>query len=275
MANGSNKISSRKLGSGFLQPESAATKETPPDYPYNNATKTRSGHSFELDDTKGRERIRLQHRTGTFIEMDPEGNETHKIYGNGYEIVVKDKNVTINGHCSITINSDCVVNINGNKTERIGGDYNLLVEGRLTMTGKKKTTLQSEDDMQITAGSKLIPGDGALRIYSNEDVYITSSVMVGGTLNADMLYAKRTVDAGWGMTAGFLGFVTLRGGVAAGLPLATPGCVNASVKVNAPLGSFGIMTSVLMTDIINTKIYSAHYHEAPKGLTGTPFFAMI
>ena len=54
---------------GWTEPESAANTDYQPVYPYNNVTQTRSGHMFELDDTKGRERVRLQHRANTFIEM--------------------------------------------------------------------------------------------------------------------------------------------------------------------------------------------------------------
>jgi len=253
-------LSLSKLGSGFLQPESKATKEKPPKYPYNNTTLTESGHSLEFDDTPKRERVRLQHRSGTFIEMDPDGNETHKVYGNGYEIVIKDKKVVIKGSCSVTIEGDADVNIMGDKTERVSGDYNLVVGGKLSLLGKKDASFLSEGDVQIAAGGTFAPGDGAVRISSNEDVYITSSVMVAGTLNADMLYSKTTVDALFGMTAGFLGFVTLSGGVAVGLPIAIPGDVRAISTVNAPIGAFGVMTAILMTDTVNTKIYSTHFH---------------
>jgi hypothetical protein len=50
-----------------------------------------------MDDTPTRERIRLQHRIGTFMEMYPNGDEVHKVYGTGYEIHLKGKNVLIKG----------------------------------------------------------------------------------------------------------------------------------------------------------------------------------
>ena len=78
----------------WTEPESAANTDYQPVYPYNSVTQSESGHSLELDDTPGRERVRLQHGTGnTFIEMQATGDEIHKIFGNGYEIVLKNKNV--------------------------------------------------------------------------------------------------------------------------------------------------------------------------------------
>ena len=59
----------------WTEPESAANTDYQPVYPYNNITQTEAGHTFELDDTPTRERVRLQHRSGTFIEMHPNGDE--------------------------------------------------------------------------------------------------------------------------------------------------------------------------------------------------------
>ena len=63
---------------GWTEPESAANTDYPPDYPYNQVMQSASGHLFEMDDSRGRERVRLTHRTGTFIEMHPNGDEVHK-----------------------------------------------------------------------------------------------------------------------------------------------------------------------------------------------------
>jgi hypothetical protein len=89
------------------------------------------------------------------------------------------------------------------------------------------------------------------------------------------------VDAATGVSAGPLGFVSLTGGLAIGFPAALPaniictGLINAGLSVNAPAGNFGIMTAGLMTDFVNTKIYSRHFHIAPRGRTGPPIVSMI
>ena len=44
-----------------------------PVYPKNQVIKTRSGHLIEYDDTTGKERVSLMHKTGAFIEIDPSG----------------------------------------------------------------------------------------------------------------------------------------------------------------------------------------------------------
>ena len=67
-------------------------------YPYNNAVETESGHSFEMDDTPESERISLVHRTGTNMEMRPDGSNQQKIIGNSTRIIEKDELVHIKGN---------------------------------------------------------------------------------------------------------------------------------------------------------------------------------
>ena len=119
----------------FTEPKSAANADNQPIYPYNNIQQTESGHTFELDDTPARERIRLQHRVGTFIEMHPNGDEVHKVYGDGYEITIKNKNVLIKGTCNITIEGDSNLHVLGDVMEKVDGSYTLDVTGPVVING--------------------------------------------------------------------------------------------------------------------------------------------
>ena len=106
-------------------------------------------------------------------------------------------------------------------------------------------------------------------------------------IKASKIFSETRVDAGTGMRAGPLGFVTMLGGVAVGIPAAVPQqiicstniiagiSINAGASMNAPLGSFGVMESILMTDVINTAIYDTHIHIAPYGPTSPAIGPMI
>lgn len=50
-------------------------------YPNNMVLKTKSGHIIEIDDTVDKTRIKVFHRSGTFIDIDNEGNVREKIVG--------------------------------------------------------------------------------------------------------------------------------------------------------------------------------------------------
>lgn len=264
---------------GWTEPESPASEENPPLYPYNSVTQTESGHSFEMDDTPSRERIRLQHRVGTFIEMHPNGDEVHKVYGDGYEITIKNKNVLIEGTCSVTINGDSIVNVKGNKTELIEGDYNLLVKGEFIQGVGKQATIVSDGDMTI--GAKAEAG-GRMKIATGDHLQLNGDLHVAGEITADKIYSETRVDAGTGVSAGLLGFVT-SGGMTVGLPIgvAVPGniicagLINAGISINAPVGTFGLMDAILMTDVVNTGLFNTHVHPTPAGLSGVPTLPMV
>lgn len=261
----------------WTEPESEASEENPPVYPYNNVTQTASGHTFELDDTRGRERIRLQHGgaktggQGSFFEMQSNGDKIEKIIGKNYQIVAKDNNVLISGVCNITIEGDSVVHVKGNKFERIDGDYIQEVRGDYTQTLKKKATITSDGDMTVGVGKT---GTGVLS-FTGDYVYLDSDLTVDGSITGEMVSATYKVNAGTGVTAGPLGFATLTGGVSAGLPVAIPGQVNALSLVNAPLINGIIVSDILGTMADMRLVYNLHIHPAPKGVTGLPTIPML
>lgn len=263
---------------GWLEPESAANKENPPKYPHNKATQTESGHLFELDDTPERERIRLSHRSGTFIEMHPNGDEVHKVYGDGYEITIKNKNVLIKGDCNITIEGDSTVYVTGNKKEYVEGNYEVLVNGDYSHVVRGESKIISENMLTIGSENTLT---GRMKILTGQSLHLSGDLHIDGELTADKIYSDTRVDAALGMSAGPAGFVTLTGGIAVGYPIAVPsaimavGPISSAISVAAPFGRFGIMSSVLMTDIVNTNIYRFHIHKAPDGWTAPPKFPMV
>ena len=263
---------------GFLEPEDSFNEDTQPEYPFNNVTQTESGHIFELDDTRDRERIKLMHRSGTFIEMNPDGSEVHKVFGDGYEITVKDKQVLVKGKCSVTIMGDSIVEIQGNKTEQINGDYNLLILGDFNQEVKGKTSITSQKQLDLVSNPTF---GGRLNLNAGGTIHVNGDFSVDGSIMCDKLMASTRVDAGLGMSAGPYGFVTVTGGFSAGVPVAIPGCVtcilnvNAGVSVNAPLGLFLVSKATFMTDVVNVRLHNIHFHKAPKGFTGTPLIKMV
>lgn len=276
--------------SGWVEPQSAANTDYPPIYPYNTVTQTESGHLFELDDTPKRERIRLTHRTGTFIEMHPNGDEVHKVFGDGYEITIKDKNVLIQGKCNIEVVGDANIHIKGDKIEQVDGNYELRVKKNFTQTVEGITNITTKNDMIMRIGATIT---GSLSISVGDCIFLSGDINADGELTAQKITSQGRIDALEGVSAGKLGFVSLEGGLSIGVPVAVPGqiiCsgtisagvgvnslgfVNASVVMNSPTANFGLMDAVLMTDNINTSIYDFHRHPAPRGITGIPFNPMI
>jgi hypothetical protein len=104
-----------------------------PVYPYNKALFTESGHLLEVDDTLGAERIAVEHRTGTFQEMHPDGSMVTRVVNTNYTVVCKDDEVVIGGKVT--------VNIGGDATMSIGGNLKADVSGTTDITSGKNLTI--------------------------------------------------------------------------------------------------------------------------------------
>ena len=253
--------------SGWTEPESAASTENPPKYPYNNITQTKSGHVFEMDDTPLRERIRIHHRLGTFIEMHPNGDEVHRIQGDGYEIIARDKNVLISGVCNITIEGDSILHVKGNRKELIDGDYSVVVKGDYTVTAQETASITSKDTVSLM---------GDTISLRTPDIVVTGNMVIDGALDAyTVSCATLTARAGVTCGPGDPGN-PLKGQI----PVPPTGIFSATTittlgTVTAVLGSFGVMNAVLMKDEINTGFHNAHIHMGFKGPTGPPIPKMI
>jgi hypothetical protein len=251
----------------WTEPESAFASK----YPYNNVTETESGHFQEWDDTPGAERIRIQHRTGTFTEVQPDGTRVNKIVGDNYEIVATNNYVKIKGFCSVTIEGDSVVNVKGDKIERIEGNYYQEIQGDFEQMVKKKIRQTSGDNISINAGG------GTLRIVAKDEVDILSDLEVDGGISGESVYSRGAVTAGTGIHAGVPGSanpvagISTLGGVSAGFPSAgAPGVVNATVSVNAPLIAGVITKDIRGTMEAMRMSYNMHTHPTPKGPSGPP-----
>ena len=264
----------------WIEPESAANTDYQPVYPYNNVTQTKGGHSFEMDDTPTRERIRLQHGKGTFVEMHPNGDQVTKILGDGYTIILGDHNIAIGvddgqnaKKLNITVYGDVSMHVTGNKVEQIDGNLEQYIKGNYTQTVEGIHSVASFGNMEINAGASQL---GKLTINTPDYVKINGDLAVSSEIKGQKITSETRVDAGTGISAGALGFVTITGGLSVGIPVAPPeqivcaGTITSFTSVNAPLGNFGISSSVLAFDIVNQLIRKVHTHMSPKGPTSPP-----
>lgn len=261
----------------WVEPKSAANTDygvnSLPINSFNNVTQTPSGHTFELDDTPNRERVRLQHRSNTFIEMHPNGDEVHKIYGDGYEITIKDKNLLVNGNINITVNGDATIYTQGNVTEQIDGDYELHVKGNYSTVVEGLTSFVSQGDMDIKAGNGQ---DSGVNFAPGHYVNILGDIRAEGSITGSYIFSTGKVDCIDGMYALKGGFVTTGGGIAVGTGYPFPGqissvsSITSLTSMSAPLSSSAISTSFFAKDVINGILRNLQSHIAPNGPTSPP-----
>lgn len=105
-------------------------------YPYNQVSRSITGHIYEVDDTPGNERVLIMHGDGAGIELGVDGSITISALTNKIEVTGGDQRITVIGDAKLTyqgnvdmkvageFNIDCNefnVNVKNNKTEVIGG----------------------------------------------------------------------------------------------------------------------------------------------------------
>ena len=128
-------------------------------YPHNYVIETESGHLFELDDSFGKERIHLAHRSGTFHEIFPNGDKVEKITRNNYQIVMADDHIYVMGKCNITVQGDAEIfvqknayaKVTGNAEVNIGGNVNVKVGGNYRETVGGTYSVSSGGKMSFSA----------------------------------------------------------------------------------------------------------------------------
>ena len=144
-------------GGSFSEPETKYNAK----FPHNMVMETKSGHVFELDDTKDAERVHLYHRMGTFIEMHPDGDIVIKSRKSNYQITLADSNIYVAGDCNITVENNIHMKAKGNFCLEVGGNADFNISGSLKMEAKGESKLYSDSTTTIQGSTvQLNPGSG-------------------------------------------------------------------------------------------------------------------
>lgn len=163
-------------------------------YPYNHVYESESGHIVEFDDTPGKERIHLYHRSGTFVEIfgDPgkEGDMVLKVVGKTAAHFMEDlrihaqnvASITIDGETRIYVRNNCKLQVDGNLEVDVGKDYIERVKGNkyVHVEGNNIEKIKGNDEHHSGGSMKHIAG-GTIKESAGGSFVMTS----GGTLSGD------------------------------------------------------------------------------------------
>lgn len=145
-------------------------------YPYNRVIETESGHVFEMDDTPKAERIHLWHRSGSFMEIHPNGDVVIKDVADKYSIIMKSDHVFVMGNQYVTIQ--------GNRELRIQGDSNIKVDkdASVHIIGDSTVSIDGNLDVQVN-GDVSLQVNGAFDVTADL-VHFTGDLKVDGDVVA-------------------------------------------------------------------------------------------
>ena len=124
-----------------------------PATPYNptytkNKVISSGSHIFEFDETPGKERVNIYHKSGTFTETHPDGTKVTKVVVDDYKITLNDSFELTKGSKKVEISGDADIHIEGKSTITSTGD--------MVINAKSKTILNSDGDVNVNANTKCI-----------------------------------------------------------------------------------------------------------------------
>lgn len=111
-------------------------------YPNNNVIETDTA-VIEIDDTSSNQRISIQHKNGSYVEIRPDGTIQVKSKGNCIQ--------TIDGNFTQYVSGNIIQTIKGNVTESVTGDVTQTVSGNVLKNITGTLTVNSSGNMKFTA----------------------------------------------------------------------------------------------------------------------------
>ena len=196
-------------------------------YPYNQISETVTGHSFEMDDTPGNERVLIKHNTGAGIELSPDGsikisaleNKIEVTGGDHRIIVYGDAKMSYQGNLDIDVkgsyNLNCLeynLNVEKNKVENVSGKENVVVKDGVTkqVTGSVNnyvtenlvnTILGSKNDIIKTGYSVSV--EASINLAAKDDLFATAEDTINIAADNTTISANdMTVQGGSGVIGG-------------------------------------------------------------------------
>jgi hypothetical protein len=122
-----------------------------------NTKETASGHIIQYDDTLGRERVLIKHRSGSGLEMRSDGSVLVSSTNKHVLTVAADHSVIVEGDANLVYNGNLNVDVIGDYTMNIGGDYKVDVMGNVQekLKGRRDTEVESTQTLDLKENYEL------------------------------------------------------------------------------------------------------------------------
>jgi len=151
-------------------------------YPNYFCHKTRSGHTFMMDDSNEAEHIVLQHRSGACVQFMPDGCVQFISHNGHYDVVFGENRMLVTGAYDVIVQGGASLKVDGNYNVTVKGDTNLDVNGDFNVTAKNMNqTIRGNIDVQAKNKTEKIEGSstsqaqGAMTLVSDAGMTIGSS----------------------------------------------------------------------------------------------------
>jgi len=163
------------IGGGDIGLSLDIAEQRPSEYPFNQVQETQSGHTIEMDDTPGGERVLIRHRKGAGVEMRADGSVIISSTNNKIEVTGGDQTAIIEGHGNLVYKGNLNLVVTGDYNVDVGGDYNMNVHGnrRTLVDLSSKDTVLGNSNYDIRKNNaKVVGGREFELIYGKSTKYV-------------------------------------------------------------------------------------------------------
>jgi len=123
-------------------------------FPFNKVFSTESGHAISLDDSPGSENIQVFHRTGSYVQIGPDGTFIQNSFKDNFTLVARNQKVHVDGCSDTTIDKGMTLFVNADMEKdtsvnhdlymRAGGEanFNIIVDGAADVENATKLNIK-------------------------------------------------------------------------------------------------------------------------------------
>jgi hypothetical protein len=163
-------------------------------YPNYYSHKTPSGHTFQMDDSKGNETVTIQHRSGSAIQFKPDGSVSYTTHNGKYEVVFGEDRITVSGAQDITVKGDASLRVYGDYNVTAHKNYNLTVMGDYNVTAKNlNRAIRGNMDTEAKNVNKRVEGSST---YNTMGAH---AIVAKGNMTMASRGAKTYIGGGSGL----------------------------------------------------------------------------
>lgn len=222
------KVNRLSVGGGDVNVDLELTEQEPSIFPFNQIQETQSGHSFEMDDTPGGERVLIKHRTGAGIELRADGSVLISTRKQRVEVVGGDSKVIVEGEGDLVYKGNVNLRVDGDFNVSVGGNYNLDVAGdkKEEIKGRHTKTVNLDQNHTVRGnrghqvvgqsvdtvlGERFIVTKGDLNLYTEASTELLTGANLTTTAVNEWVAAASTANI-TGRTVSMIGHKGTFGG---------------------------------------------------------------
>lgn len=225
MANGSNKKPQHPQEAGPYSDVKWDLREDAykhaGEYPNQNYTRTQSGHTIMYDDTKDKEHLTIQHRSGSRMQFGPTGDIQFISHNGTYSVVFGENRMEVTGTHDITVKGGGTLKVDGDYDVTVGGDVNMAADGDFNWKGRNFNMLGS-GNFDMEAKNLTFKTEGATAFHSQGSIGITAGTHASMVAQAGAVSVVAATTAGVYSHTGSVALQALGGNI----EIYTPNMVN-------------------------------------------------